>query len=115
MGGDEGRSSEQSGRVVVVAMRPKPECDGRLEALIEDHVGILREEGLATDRAPVVMRAADGTFIEVFEWASADAIEKAHDNPRVTELWGRFAEVCDFIPAGELQEFGDLFSEFAPV
>ena len=31
-----------------------------------------------TERAPIVMRAADETIVEVFEWVSREAIEGAH-------------------------------------
>ena len=34
-----------------------------------------------TDSEAVVMEAADGTIIEVFEWLSAGAIQNAHKNP----------------------------------
>ena len=61
-----------------------------------------------------MMEAADGTIIEVFEWASPEAIEAAHENPVVLEMWGKYAEVCDYIPAGEVAEVGQLFSEFTP-
>lgn len=63
---------------------------------IRDHVPILRSEGLATDREPTVMRAADGTYLEVFEWASAQAFEAAHSGPVVQKLWDRFGEACEY-------------------
>ena len=42
--------------------------------------------GLATDRAPFVMQAADGSIVEVFEWASADAVTRAHHDAEVLAL-----------------------------
>jgi hypothetical protein len=103
------------GRIVIVAYKPKPGKDAELQALAREHVGILRDEGLATDRAPIVMTAADGTVVEVFEWASKDAINRAHTNPRLLELWQRYGAVCDYVPVGTVAEAGQLFSEFEPL
>ena len=102
------------GRVVICAIRPKPGGEARLAELVSQHVDILRKEGLATDREPIIMRAEDGTMIEVFEWASAEAIQSAHENPVVTAMWNDYAEVCEFIPAGQVTEIGQMFSEFSP-
>ena len=57
-----------------------------LADLVRGHVPALRALGLATDRAPYAMRAADGTLVEVFEWASAAAIEAAR---QAQSLWRR--------------------------
>ena len=76
---------------------------------------ILRGEDLVTERAPILMSAADGTVIEVFEWVSKDAMSRAHTNPRVLELWGRYAQVCDYVPVSTVAEAGQLFSDFEPL
>lgn len=102
-------------RMVIVAYRPKPGQADVLLAELRDHVHVLRSEGLATDRPPLVMRARDGTLIEIFEWASPAAITQAHTNPRVQAMWGRFAACCDYTPLNALAEAGDLFAEFEPV
>ena len=102
-------------RIVIVAYRPKPRKNDVLVAEVRDHVHLLRSEGLATDRHATVMRAKDGTVIEVFEWASPAAIEEAHNNPRVQAMWARFDKVCDYAPLNTLNESADLFAEFEPV
>ena len=103
------------GRVVIVAYRPKAGQRDKLRALTRDHVAILRQEGLATDREPIAMEAADGTVVEVFEWVSAEAIEAAHKNDAVNRMWAEYAEVCDYIPAAQVEELSQLFSEFTPI
>ena len=103
------------GRIVIVGYKPKPGKASELRSLAKDHVGILRGEGLVTDRAPIVMAAKDGTVIEVFEWKSKEAIESAHSNPRVLELWKRYDDVCEYVPVGSVEEIGQLFSEFTPI
>jgi hypothetical protein len=102
-------------RLVIAAYRPKPGKADILLAEVRDHVHLLRSEGLATDRPATVMRAKDGTIIEVFEWASPAAIEEAHSNPRVQQMWARFAACSDYAPLNTLYESADLFAEFEAV
>jgi hypothetical protein len=61
------------------------------------------------------MEAKDGTFVEVFEWASSQAIEAAHSNPVVLKMWEEYGKVCDYIPISQVAEASQLFSEFTPV
>ena len=103
------------GRIVMVALKPKRGCEAVLDALTAEHLPMLRREGLVTDRAGFIMRASDGTVIEVFEWVSGEAISAAHENESVQSMWRRYAEVCDYIPIGEVPEAAELFSEFTPV
>jgi hypothetical protein len=103
------------GRIVIVGYKPKPGKNEELRALAREHVPILRDEGLVTDRAPIVMEAKDGTIVEVFEWRSDVAIQSAHSNPRVLQLWERYNAVCEYVPIGSVEEAAQLFSEFTPI
>lgn len=102
-------------RIVIAAYRPKPGKADILLAEVRDHTHLLRSEGLATDRPATVMRAKDGVIVEVFEWASPAAIEEAHGNPRVQQMWTRFAACSDTVPLNTLFESADMFAEFEPV
>jgi len=103
------------GRIVIVAYKPKPGKAEALKALTKTHVARLKEEGLVTDRQPVIAETADGTIIEVFEWLSEEAIQQAHSNPVVHQMWGEYAEVCDYVPLNTLSETSNMFAEFIPV
>ena len=70
---------------------------------------------MATARESITMRAKDNKIIEVFEWVSKDAIESAHKNVAVLELWQKFAEVCDFTTISQVIESQQMFSEFTPL
>ena len=61
-----GRCSMAS--ISVACYRPKPGCEEELLELVRNHLPPLRAEGLVTDRPSIVMRTADGTVIEIFEW-----------------------------------------------
>jgi hypothetical protein len=82
--------------------------------LVRDHLPPLRSQGLVTERASIVMRAADGTIIEVFEWVSQEAIAGAHSNPVVLELWKRFEAACWYETPSNIVEFQRMFSHFEP-
>ncbi len=103
------------GRVVIACYRPKPGRAPELDVLMATHVTTLRSQGLATDRVPVMMRASDGTVIEVFEWQSADAIASAHTNPVVLEMWKKYGEVCDYVPLATVAEASQMFADFTPM
>jgi len=100
------------GRFVIAVYRPKAGHEQQLLAVVRKHAGVLRAEGLISDRPAHVMRAADGTVIEVFEWLSTAAIERAHGNPAVQALWAEFGEVCDYVPIASVAEAHHIFSEF---
>ncbi len=103
------------GRFVIVAYTPKPGMAEQLMAAVRKHLRVLRAEELVTDRPASVMRAGDGTILEVFEWRSADAIAKAHKTPAVQALWAEFGAACDYRPLSGLAECQQLFAEFEPV
>jgi len=103
------------GVVVIVAYRPKSGKEEATLQIVRERVPFLRKEGLVTDRVPVIMRARDGTIIEVSEWKSREAIEAAHKNENVWTLWNRFFEVCDCIPLKDLAETQEMFGGFEPI
>jgi len=104
-----------SGVIVIVTYRPKPERETELLDLVRNRVPTLCKEGLVTDRAPIIMRARDGTIIEVSEWKSQEAIAAAHKNPNVLAMWNKFFEVCDSVPLNTLAEAKEMFAGFEPI
>lgn len=103
------------GQFVIVAYRPREGKEARLLELVREHMPILRREGLVTDRPALVMRAEDGTIVEVFEWRSAEAVERAHANEVVQAMWERFNEACEYESLANLEECSRPFSPFEPV
>lgn len=100
---------------VFACYKPKAGKENLLREAVSEHMPVLRNEGLVTDRQCYVMKSKDGSIIEVFEWKSEEAIEAAHRNPRVLELWKKFEEACDYIPVGEIAEAKHVFSNFEPM
>ena len=103
------------GRIVISCYRPKRGQQDVLHALMRTHVKTLRSLRLVTDRAPITMQAKDGTFVEVFEWSSSEAIQAAHTNPVVLRMWEEYGKACDYIPVSQVPEAVQMFSEFTPI
>jgi hypothetical protein len=104
-----------NGHIVISAYKPKPGKDHELLEVLKTHLPILRQENLITDRKGILMKAKDGTFIEVFEWKSSKAVESAHSNKAVLEMWKKFEEVCDYSKLSDIEEAKGLFAGFEPV
>jgi quinol monooxygenase YgiN len=100
------------GVMVIALFRPKQGKEADLLACMHDHLPILRAQGLATDRPTTVLRAADGTLLEIFEWVSQAAIDAAHSNPAVHALWERYSACCDYVTLGDLAESKRMFPGF---
>jgi hypothetical protein len=103
------------GSISVACYKPKPGCESALLELVRGHLPPLRAQGLVTDRASIVMEAADGTIIEIFEWVSQEAIVGAHSNPMVLDLWKRFEAVCTYETPASITEFQNMFGHFEPI
>jgi hypothetical protein len=100
---------------VMAVYRPKTGREAELDEEVRQHVAILRRLDLATDSSSLILRAADGTIVECFEWASRDAIDAAHSHPEVPSMWDRFGACCDYGTLAELPNASDMFAEFEHV
>lgn len=102
------------GLFVIAAYRPKPGKEADLHSAIRDHMSILRSQSLVTDRPAHVMKAKNGTILEVFEWKSQQAIDAAHSNAAVKALWDQFHQCCDYGGLKDLPEMAEMFPNFEP-
>ncbi|MAQ18647.1 MAG: hypothetical protein CMN30_28110 [Sandaracinus sp.] len=97
---------------VIAVYRPHEGQGDQTLELLRTHLPILREQGLATETDSVLLRSSDGTFLEIFDWVSAEAVESAHTNEAVQAMWERFAKVCDYATLDALPEAGRVFAHF---
>ena len=98
--------------IVMAMYRPKEGKSDAVRALIDEHYPVLQSQNMVTDRRPLVLRSADGTFIEIFEWISDAVVGEAHNNAAVREIWGRFEEVCDYGELKQMPESDGVFPHF---
>ncbi|HLK25577.1 MAG TPA: hypothetical protein VKT30_13050 [Caulobacteraceae bacterium] len=104
-----------AGDVVIALYRPHPGADAEMKRLIDRHVPTLRRLELVSDRQALLLKAADGTYLEIFEWVSAAAQRSAHEHPEVAHIWEAMEAVGDFVSLDALEESHHPFSHFAPV
>jgi len=103
------------GQFVIVSFKPKPGKETELLEVVRNHVPTLQNLGLATSRPPYIMKSKNGTMVEVFEWESQEAINKAHSHPVVLEMWKKFEAACEYESLINLEESKHPFSGFEPV
>ena len=103
------------GLIAIIAYKPKFCKEAALLKVVNEHVPILRAEGLATDRPPIFGRARNGTIIEIFEWKSEQAINDAHSNARVAAMWGEFNAACTYETLATLEECKQMFAGFEAI
>ena len=104
------------GQVVIAIYRPHQGKDAAVEDILRRHVPTLRAAGLVSARPVTLLKSfADGTYLEIFEWIDEKAAGKAHDHPKVAEVWDALGEVASFIELGQLAEAKARFPHFRPV
>ncbi len=102
-------------RIVFALYRPHAGKDVEMLQAVAKHYPVLRKLELITDRAPVVARASDGSIVEVFEWISEDAVQKAHEHPEVAAVWESMGKVGAIAALSSLPEIQHPFPHFEPV
>jgi hypothetical protein len=95
--------------------RPKEGQESALMELVKLHLPTLRELELATERNNYIAKSSDGRIIEVFEWASANAVNAAHQHPAVSAIWEKMTLIADFLPMNSLPEGNAPFVSFEMV
>lgn len=90
--------SGAGGPVVVCTYRVQDGEGARFERLLELHTPTLRRLGLITDYPVQVLRETGGdhpAYVEVFEWSSEDAADRASEVPEVIAIWEPMAALCE--------------------
>jgi quinol monooxygenase YgiN len=108
-----------AGVTVVCTFRVKKGKEKEFEGLLKIHWPKLKELGLATAKPAINYRGADREgnpiFFEIFEWRDQKAVEEAHNNPKVMQIWEPMgacvedrggAPKMEFVDAKQLNLFG---------
>jgi len=102
-------------QIVIATYKPHDGNDEALRALIREHLPTLRKYELATDRPSMLMRSSDGTYLEIFEWVSAEAAGLAHEHPAIAKIWDGMGALGDMPALEQLEETKRPFPHFEPV
>ncbi|MEH7073284.1 antibiotic biosynthesis monooxygenase [Neobacillus drentensis] len=104
-----------SSLVFMALYRPKPGKEEELKELLKIHIPTLREQELITSRELLTLQAEDGTIIEIAEWKSTEAIEKAHQSDAVMAVWDKIGSLAELTSLSTLAEAGHPFPNFKPL
>ena len=96
----------------VAVYRPHPGKEEQLLEVVRRHVPTLRREGLATDHPVLLLKAHDGSLIEIASWKSEEHSRSAHHNDAGQLIWAAFAACCEFHPLKNLSEAEKMFAHF---
>lgn len=81
--------------IVICLYKPKPGSEQKLEALMTEHFPLLQKLQLAAPIPPYYGKGADGTYIEVFQWADETAAQRAHESEPVQQLWQKMCDIAE--------------------
>lgn len=93
----------------------EPGKEAELNQLMETHADRLIVEGLVTDREPNIMKALSGTVVEYSNGNQKGLLHKPHSNAAILKMRKEYDAVCDYEIPANIEEFGNVFSEFEPV
>lgn len=103
------------GLISVAAFRARPGREDELMRVMDERLPLLRRLKLATERTPILMRSQDGVIIQVSEWTSREAIDRAHQTPEVLALWDRIFDCCEHVKLESLPESQMDFATFEAI
>ena len=93
------KAARKTPLTVICRFTVKPALEKKfVKVLAKDWPGLVKL-GFATKKKPIVWRHVDETggpvYFQVFTWASAGAVSKAHHSPEVMKSWGAMDPLCE--------------------
>jgi hypothetical protein len=85
-----------------------------LEALRQDLV-TMREEGLISDWPAMILKAGPDVYLQLVEWADADAPARSSGNERVMAIWTKKRTLADYLSLSEVPGADRLFPSFEEI
>ncbi len=85
-----------------------------LEALRQDLV-TMREEGLISDWPAMILKAGSDVYLQLVEWADADAPSRSSRNERVLAMWTKKRTMADYLSLAEVPGADRLFPSFEEI
>ena len=85
-----------------------------LEALRQDLV-TMRAEGLISDWPAMILKAGPDVYLQLVEWADADAPARSSANERVMAIWTKKRTLADYLSLSEVPGADRLFPSFEEI
>lgn len=85
--------------IVVCTYHVRPGQEDAFEGLLKNHLPTLVRLGLTNNQPAMSLKSVDeerrSTYVQIFEWANAEAAERAHEVPAVIAIWEPMATMCE--------------------
>ena len=94
--------TSQGTELALAAYRPRPGREDDFLVFLYEELELLRRQGHVTERRAPVVRAPKGELLVVLEWSTDHAVDDAHADPDVLEVWDRKAELAEYIAPAAL-------------
>ena len=78
--------------IAIVAATVKPGREKEFERLARQLFEVVRGKGYGTDRL-VRSLSQPNLYFDIRDWASIEAVERAHRDPEIHTLWAQFHRV----------------------
>jgi hypothetical protein len=102
-------------QIVFALYKPHDGKDADMRRILVEHVPTLRRLELITDRPTILVQTRNGSYIEIFEWATEESARIAHTHPEVAKVWESMGKVGDLPLFETIDELKGRFPHFAPV
>jgi quinol monooxygenase YgiN len=79
---------------------------------LRDEIAALRARGHITSRRAAICRTASGEFLVVSEWSTERAVDDAHEDEAILEIWRRKEQLVEYLAPGELAGSDVPFASF---
>jgi hypothetical protein len=89
-------------RLTLSAYRARPGGDAEVLPHLRAEIATLRERGHITARPAAICRTADGNYLVISEWSTDTAVDDAHADTVITDVWRRKEELLEYLPPAEL-------------
>ena len=94
--------TSQGTELALAAYRPRSEREDDFLVFLHEELALLRRRGHVTERRAPVVRAPKGELLVILEWSTDHAVDDAHADPDVLEVWDRKAELAEYIAPAAL-------------
>lgn len=103
-----------SALVFMALYRPKPGKENELRDILKVHIPSFAKRAI-TERELLTLQAEDGTIIEIAEWKSSEAIDKAHQSDKVMSVWNQIGALAELTNLSSLAEAQYPFPNFKAI
>lgn len=96
------RDRVPTSRLSFSAYRPRPGREDEVLPHLRDEVATLRSRGHITSRPAPICLTARGEYLVIAEWATETAVDDAHADEVILDVWRRKEELVEYIAPCDL-------------